>query len=282
MHILDAHSINKDVAYDYDAEITALAFDESLRKLISGAHGGTVAIWNFNNGVLIKKFKADPEAIKGSGEITSIIHKNERLCLSSWNKTFIVYHLGSGGVQFLLKYPFFHSEIILSMDFHQNRLATASYDGKIIFWSVEIGLPTTEFRLKDSIKLEFVDRSHEIIKKIKKKPKKCSIAEAEGFNSVATMPKVDKTYNLLENNNYYTDKILFLKTRTMNRQTANFFSAGALGWVKAWSTDVNGQLLGHFNASHNQYDSISTFCFDKNEMLLFTGLLKSSISMIFN
>ena len=50
MHILDAHSSNKDFGYDHDVEITALAFDESLRMLISGAHDGTVGIWNFNNG----------------------------------------------------------------------------------------------------------------------------------------------------------------------------------------------------------------------------------------
>ena len=59
MHILDAHSSNKDSGYDHDAEITALAFDESLRKLISGAHNGTVGIWNFNNGQLIQELVKD-------------------------------------------------------------------------------------------------------------------------------------------------------------------------------------------------------------------------------
>jgi hypothetical protein len=54
MHILEAHSSNKDFGYDHDIEITALAFDESLRMLISGAHDGTVAIWNFNNGLISK------------------------------------------------------------------------------------------------------------------------------------------------------------------------------------------------------------------------------------
>lgn len=51
MHILNAHSSNKETEYDFGTEITALAFDESSRKLISGAHDGTVAMWNFNNGI---------------------------------------------------------------------------------------------------------------------------------------------------------------------------------------------------------------------------------------
>lgn len=51
MHILEAHSAGKEISYTHEVEITALAFDESLRMLISGGHDGTVAIWNFNNGI---------------------------------------------------------------------------------------------------------------------------------------------------------------------------------------------------------------------------------------
>ena len=55
------------------------------------------------------------------------------------------------------------------MDSYLNKLVTASYDGKIIFWSIEIGLPMSEFRLKESVNLEFVDRSIEAIKSFKSK-----------------------------------------------------------------------------------------------------------------
>ncbi len=204
---------------------------------------------------MIKKFKADPEVLKEESEISAIIHKHERLCLSSWNRTVIVYHLGSSGIQFLFKYPKFHSGIILTMDSYLNKLVTASYDGKIIFWSIEIGLPMSEFRLKESVNLEFVDRSIEAIKSFKSKKQEHM-----------------KLNDLLENNNYFTEKVQFLHTRVINKQVVNLFSGGALGWIKAWSTDFRGSMLAQFNAAHNEYDSITKFCMDKNEMLLFTGI----------
>ena len=203
---------------------------------------------------MIKKFKADPEVSKEESEISAIIHKHERLCLSSWNKTVIVYHLNSSGVQFLFKYPKLHTGIILAMDSYLNKLATASYDGKIIFWSIEIGLPMCEFRLEESINLEFVDRSVDAIKSYQKKN-----LERAKFD------------DFLENNNYFTEKIQFLHTRVINKQIVNLFSGGALGWIKAWSTDFSGSMLAQFNAAHNEYDNITNFCLDQNEMLLFTG-----------
>ena len=261
-----------------------MAFDESLRKLISGAHNGTVGIWNFNNGklnvkylnlfccnnffkgFLIQKFKADPDAQNGQNEISAIIHKNERLCISSWNKTVLIYHLGNNEVQFAYKYPLFHSGIILSMDIHLKKLVTAAYDGKIIFWSIEMGLPSGEFQLKNSTNLEFVDRTREIIKNRKDN----LIYEIMAKDKQA--PVNINSKDLLENNNHYANKVTFLRTRVIHSQIANFLSAGALGWVKAWSTNANGHMLGQFNAAHNPHDNISTFCLDRDEMVLFTGL----------
>lgn len=222
---------------------------------------------------MIKKFKADPEARREECEISGIIHKNERLCLSSWSKTVIVYHLSSNGVQYLFKYPLFHNSIILSMDNHVNKLATASYDGKIIIWSIEFGLPMSEFRQKESIKLKFVDRSSEINKTLKAVKTKKVVREREK----AVEPVADYD-DFLENNNYYANKILFLHTRVINQQTANLFSGGALGWVKVWSTHANGQMLAQFNAAHKEYDNITNFCVDKTEMLLFTGFISFHIS----
>ena len=44
-------------------EITAMAFDITLRRLITGGRDGSIKIWNFNNGaclsVLENKFRAE-------------------------------------------------------------------------------------------------------------------------------------------------------------------------------------------------------------------------------
>lgn len=176
------------------------------------------------------------------------------------------------------------------MDIHNNKMVTASYDGVIIFWNVEVGLPISQFKLKNSFQLELVDRSSELIKRIKKQDLLNTStfynllqykAKNEKLAKVVTKaPLIDfcrstestSLSNLLENNNYHVNKAMYLKKRHFNLKTANLITAGALGWVRAWSCDINGHLLGQFNASHKVRDSIVTFCLDEDEMLLFTGV----------
>lgn len=47
-----------------DSEITAMTFDQSKRRLITGARDGTVKIWNFNNGCCLRELeKIDDEEV---------------------------------------------------------------------------------------------------------------------------------------------------------------------------------------------------------------------------
>ena len=48
------------------SKITAMCFDSSERRLITGANDGSVRMWNFNNGSLLKEFfhKDDPEEVR--------------------------------------------------------------------------------------------------------------------------------------------------------------------------------------------------------------------------
>lgn len=39
------------------AEITAMTFDPSLRRLITGGRDGTVKVWNFNNGACLRELE---------------------------------------------------------------------------------------------------------------------------------------------------------------------------------------------------------------------------------
>ena len=39
-----------------DARVTAMSFDASMRRLITGAEDGTVHMWNFNNGQPLHEF----------------------------------------------------------------------------------------------------------------------------------------------------------------------------------------------------------------------------------
>lgn len=48
------------------AEITAMAFDPSKRRLVTGARNGTVKIWNFNNGCCLRELgSVDSDEVPG-------------------------------------------------------------------------------------------------------------------------------------------------------------------------------------------------------------------------
>ncbi len=42
-----------------NVEITAMAFDSTGRRLITGARDGSIKLWNFNNGACLSNLKGD-------------------------------------------------------------------------------------------------------------------------------------------------------------------------------------------------------------------------------
>merc|ERR1719498_1845076 len=50
------------------AKMTAMAFDEAGRRLITGGNDGTVRVWNFSNGQCLKELKSE-----SSLEVSSIM-----------------------------------------------------------------------------------------------------------------------------------------------------------------------------------------------------------------
>jgi len=55
----------------------------------------------------------------------------------------------------------------------------------------------------------------------------------------------------LSNNIVPTCKNLYMFTQ--GKDTAQLFSSGAHGWVRAWSVHRDGGLLGQFHAAHKPY-----------------------------
>ena len=43
----------------HQTKMTAMAFDEAGRRLITGANDGTVRVWNFSNGQCLQQLKND-------------------------------------------------------------------------------------------------------------------------------------------------------------------------------------------------------------------------------
>ncbi|RMX44515.1 hypothetical protein pdam_00006041, partial [Pocillopora damicornis] len=118
------------------SEITAMRFDPSKRRLITGGRDGTVRIWNFNNGCCLSELQAvDNE------EITGILCFKQKIITVGWNRNVTIYkdcrdeEEGDPRV-----WPHFHEDDILSAAMYPTGLvATSSYDGLVKVWNIESG-----------------------------------------------------------------------------------------------------------------------------------------------
>ncbi|XP_067095118.1 WD repeat-containing protein on Y chromosome-like [Osmerus mordax] len=129
------------------AEITAMAFDEFKRRLITGSNNGTIRLWNFNNGALLSEI-----SLVDDQEVTGIIYINERIYVSGWGKK-VMWYLDAkeeDEIEYRV-WNQYHSEDIYSMHAHSSKmLVTASYSGDIIVWNIDSGQAFCRFNASES------------------------------------------------------------------------------------------------------------------------------------
>ena len=117
-------------------EITAMTFDSTQRRLIAGAADGSAKIWNFNNGACLREFDAENQDFL---EITGIVCPKQRILIAGWNKTAVVY-VDSQEDDTMRTWKRRHADDILAVaQYSSNVVATASFDGDIMIWSLETG-----------------------------------------------------------------------------------------------------------------------------------------------
>ncbi|GMH77331.1 hypothetical protein TL16_g07369 [Triparma laevis f. inornata] len=174
-----------------DEKITTMSFDWSMRRLITGAHDGSVRMWNFSNGMMLKEFLReegddddDEDGDNDDQDKVSTIKSLEKT-LSHDNDTEVTsvkYILEQGGgddiehkfivsvgwdkrvrmfvdndddivnPHRILPAPGFsgHNDDILCVVHCEPRLlATGSYDGEIVVWSLASGAGRFFLRLSD-------------------------------------------------------------------------------------------------------------------------------------
>jgi len=130
-------------------KITAATFDQTNRRLITGAHDGSIKVWNFSTGQHLRELEGF-----GSGEVTSIqnfsITPYDYIVATGWNhKVSFWEESGSstaerqGSKKAVTHHFEGHGEDILCMVCHKeaNLIVTSSYDGDIIIWNHELGIP---------------------------------------------------------------------------------------------------------------------------------------------
>lgn len=123
-------------------EITAACFDPKKQLLLTGARDGTLKVWNFNNGVCIRNLH-----IEHNCEVTQVFWFFERMLAVGWNKHVTEFsdtkenELGDGKV-----WDVCHTDDILAAAARAPQtLATSSYAGELVLWTLETGQPYRRF-----------------------------------------------------------------------------------------------------------------------------------------
>ncbi|KAI3389780.1 hypothetical protein SNEBB_002481 [Seison nebaliae] len=281
MQISNAHPTRNVSSDDEVVEITALSFDSSGRKLISGARDGSVAVWNFNNGANI-----DRAVIDSGKEITCIKCSHDRICFAGWNRRVVVYYSHQSDFSRLQEWRQLHKEDILDLDIWNKKslVATASYDGEIILWILQTGSPYIRFSCKEwwtpfhitvqtprrgsSTQVEGVSLQKG---SSKKRNFETSTTSFSTSHDMSIDPDNSSIYSGEKSLDYALNSVIFMKTRPIATNSPSMISAGAKGWVKFWSIHVVGGLIAQFNAAHRPDESIHVLRLAKNEGLLITG-----------
>ncbi|CAF3322328.1 unnamed protein product [Rotaria socialis] len=293
MHILNAHVTEIDEYIEHAVEITAMCLDEAKRRLITGAHDGSLALWNFNNGHNLYRVNSNLAHAK---EITALLHENERLFVAGWSRRIRVFHLGKSVVlRQVDEFRSLHNDDILSMSMMMNILATASYDGDIILWTIETGMPFMKLNSFEDVKPKLISLSwlykqttkgaiQAILPKYfsrrrKKNFKRHPIDNTERIRqsllnrlrtnyetSVESVLKPDFDYQFNQStisSDYHLDQLIFLHRREVNPSSATLITAGSMGWIWWWSIHVIGRLIAVFNGARKSQGLPIGFCFSR-------------------
>ncbi|CAF1193148.1 unnamed protein product [Rotaria sordida] len=301
MHILNAHVTQFDEYNEHAVEITTMCLDEAKRRLITGAHDGSLALWNFNNGHNLYRINSNGIHAK---EITALLHENERLFVAGWSRRIRVFHLSKSVIiRQVDEFRSLHNDDILSMSIMMNILATASYDGDIILWTIETGMPFMKLNSVQDIKPKLISLSwlykqttkgamqtifpkyfsRRRIKKIKKRDTdntdriRQSLLNRLRTNYETSVESVLKSnvdnqfHPSIISSDYHLDELIFLHTREINPSSATLITAGSMGWIWWWSIHVIGRLIAVFNGARKSQEHVLAMCVDEKCNILFTS-----------
>ena len=291
------------------SEITAMCFDQSLRRLVTGARNGSVKIWNFNNGNCLRTLiPVDDE------EITGIVCTKQRIITVGWSKKVAIYKDSRGDEEECEPRVWinFHKDDILSIDLYgTGTLATASYDGDIKVWSIETFQVTCVLNandyprerrpslipkdLKKNVmvnnvifsdlkKQEALEKADEEMMRYQKPVLQYTRSKSFSYrrrssverrrSSVMRRKSIDPLCVRVDvketDHDSGVDCVLFLQARTHATDTATLLSTGSGGWIRAWCM-FGGGLAGEFMASSNHRESILCMTSDEKNNLLMTG-----------
>ncbi|XP_063445611.1 WD repeat-containing protein on Y chromosome-like [Mytilus trossulus] len=184
IHAANAH-VREEKGIIVPVEITSMAFDGPLRRVITGAMDGSIKVWNFNNGSCLQTFNT-PDGV----EITGIVSINHRIFATGWSRKMHIF-IDGRGEEHRKDWRQKHNEDILCMSYlSPNIIATGAYDGDVVVWSRDTGHVYCTLNAGKSIKP---------IGDTKNKNKDGRPDTSQSGNSEAKSSELGFSFNIFEN-----------------------------------------------------------------------------------
>ncbi|EDO38985.1 predicted protein [Nematostella vectensis] len=285
-----------------DSEITAMSFDPSKRRLVTGARDGSVKIWNFNNGACLRVLhQVDDE------EITGILCHKQHIITVGWSKNVIFHRNCRDDEEDVPRvWRAFHADDILSIAlYHPSLVATSSYDGCVKIWNADTGhmsclLNTNKYHsntagnngristsgiLIDSYEIlsacvassrlsqghrpssRSASRSGNRRSSLFRDPTLIAMSRPNSRLITPILPDIEVRES---DHDSVVENVLFLQKRESHRQTATLVTSGSGGWVRLW-TLFGGELLGQFMAAQSGKESVTALTTDSDNTMLVTA-----------
>ncbi|KAH1000024.1 hypothetical protein HUJ04_001903 [Dendroctonus ponderosae] len=289
-------------------EITAATFDPGYQRLLTGAHDGTLKIWNFNTGTCLRNMNIETWC-----EVQCVIWVNSRIMAMGWNKRVTEFAdtgeaIGPEGA-YSKNWDLRHSEDISAGAVRvPETLATSSYVGELLLWRLETGQPYKKFIVSnptERIKIQFtVDKGKErrdssgffmgsasmIRKSLSgKSSRKSSMFSTHSKRSTLLPPQErmlsgpmimgrkgrlstvqipDECFNLRR---LAVHCMLFLCSRKSDPMVGTLLVALENGVVQVWNHHISGGFITSFSAVHKAGDYVISMATDDQNEFLFIG-----------
>ncbi|TPX58932.1 hypothetical protein SpCBS45565_g07880 [Spizellomyces sp. 'palustris'] len=238
-------------------EITAMCFDRSGRRLVTGSRDGIM--WNFNNGQILRKMMKD-----NLSETTDVLYvemgSNRYIICAGWDRKVSIFlddptHFeakpvrimngsGSGAHRG-------HQDDISSVAFcAPSMLATSSVDGIIVIWSLESGYikltlsePFLELRSKEEKAIEKVLFLHPLERKAKR-TRPLASCHADGCLRFWDTYEGTMLYEM----NCQVTKEEGLATMALSSDGTLLIVGGSKGHVRIFEVNVNSMVTGQYDS----------------------------------
>lgn len=267
-------------------EITAATFNPTFHFLLTGAHDGSLKVWDFNTGTCLRNMR-----IETGSEVTSVIWIPGRILAMGWNQR-VVEFADSGGAAgpggaFSKPWQLCHYDDILCAAARiPQTLVTASYSGELVMWRLETGQPYKKhdvYNPTERIKIKYQTDSNKARLTVPRLTRHKSLIAKDKPLLPSMLPRrrvssIKVPDSCVGAKGLAVRAVLFLASRPMAPNIGSLLIATDNGSVQVWSHHISGGFMAAFWATHTAGDYVIAMATDESNDYVFVGKLQKLMS----